>query len=92
MDNCGLHGGEGLQRTEVGRRLDKDFGVFVDQDFGNQIQRLLAAGGDQDLRRVDAPRQSGGCALAPQVVGDPLAQRRIAFAGGILQPSARCCV
>ena len=74
-----LHRREGLQRAQVGGRFNQQTGAAVDQNFGDQIQRLLAAGGDQHMRRVHRPGQGRG---------HPLPQRRVAFAGGVLQRGA----
>ena len=40
---------EGLQRAEVGRRLDRTRAAGVDQHLADQVQPLLRAGGDQHL-------------------------------------------
>ena len=75
----GLHWGEGLQRTQIGGRLDQDAATRVDQNFRHQVEALLAAGGDQHLVGADFH------ALFEQVVGHPFAQGGIAFAGSVLQ-------
>ena len=72
----GLHGREGLQRAQVGGGLHQHAAVRVDEHLGDQVQRLLRAGGDQDLVGVHVPRQE---------VGNRLAQRTVALAGGVLQ-------
>jgi len=74
-----LHGRKGLQRAEVGGRFHQDAAAAVDQHLGHEVQALLAAGGDEHLRRVHRPGQAGR---------DPLAQRAVAFAGGVLQCAA----
>ncbi len=74
-----LHGGEGLQCAQVGGGLDQDAAARVDQDLGDQVQALLASGGDQHLVGADVH------ALLEQVLSHPFAQWRIAFAGGVLQ-------
>ena len=78
-----LVGAEGLQRAEVGRRLDGDRAAGVEQHLAHQVQPLLRAGGDEHARGV------GAQALPLQIGGDPLAQRRVALAGGVLQRVAR---
>ena len=45
----GFHGREGLQCTQVGGGFHQNAAAFVDQHFGNQVQTLLGAGGDQHL-------------------------------------------
>ena len=71
-----LHRRERLQRAEVGGRFDQDAAARVDHDLADQVERLLRAGGDQDLVGAHVPGQE---------VGDRLTQRDIAFAGGVLQ-------
>ena len=75
-DYMGLHRREGLQRAQIGRCFHQHLAARVYQYFGNQIETLLRAGGDQDLRRINLPGQHGG---------HHLAQRRKALAGGVLQ-------
>ena len=75
-DGHGLHGGEGLQRAEVGGLLDQQTAALVQEHLADQVQRLLAAGGDQDLLGIDVPGQE---------VGNCLAQRGKAFGGRVLQ-------
>ena len=81
-DHGGLHRGVGLQRAQVGGGFDQDAAARVDQDFGHQIQALLRAGGDEHLVGADIH------ALFFQVMRHPVAQRAIAFAGGVLQGAA----
>jgi hypothetical protein len=82
-DHLGLVGREGLQRAEVGGRLHRDAAAGINQHLADEVEPLLRAGGDEHLLRVDRH------ALFGQVRCDPFAQRRIAFAGGVLQRLAR---
>ena len=74
--HLGLHGGEGLQRAQVGGGFHQYAAVGVDQHLGDQVQRLLRACGDEHLGGVHVPWQK---------VGNRLAQGGVAFAGGVLQ-------
>ena len=74
--HLGLHGCEGLEGAQVGRRFHQHAAVGVDQHLGDQVQTLLRAGGDQHLLRVHVPGQEGG---------DGFAQRCKAFARCVLQ-------
>ena len=78
-----LHGGESLQRAQVGGRFHQQAAALVQQDLGHQIQPLLAAGGDQHLIGRDLR------AVAGHFSSHPLAQLGQAFAGGVLQRGAR---
>ncbi len=78
----GLVGREGLQRAEVGGRLHRHRAAGIDQHLGHQIEALLRAGGDEHLAGV------AGQALGLHLGGHPLAQRTVAFAGGVLQRGA----
>ena len=78
--HLGLHRREGLQRAQVGGRLDHHPAAGVDQHLGDQVQPLLRTGGDQHLARVHLPRQRGG---------DHLEQRAETLAGRILQRCVR---
>ena len=77
-EDVGLHSREGLQRAQIGRGFHQHAAARVNQHLGDQVKPLLRAGGDQDLRRVHVPGQHGR---------HHLAQRRKAFAGGVLQRS-----
>ena len=74
---------EGLQRAQVGGRLHRHRRAGVDHHLADQVQPLLRSGGDQHLARADLHAQRA------QVLGHPLAQRREAFTGGVLQRLAR---
>ena len=74
-----LHGREGLQRAQVGGRLDQQAAALVEQHLGDQVQPLLAAGGDEHLLG-----RHGGAVLA-HFIGHPLAQLGQAFARRVLQ-------
>ena len=65
-----------LQRTQIGRRLYGDAAAFVDKHLAHKVERLLRTCGDQHLIRRNAPGQR---------LRHPLAQGRVAFAGGVLQ-------
>jgi hypothetical protein len=82
--NSGSYGNERLQRAEVGRRLDRDRAAGVDQHLADEVEPLLRAGRDENLRRAHCEP------LARHLGGDPLAQRREAFARRVLQRLARC--
>jgi hypothetical protein len=51
-----LVGGEGTQRTDIGRPFRKDYVTRIDEDPGGQVERLLGADGDYHVigMRVDA--------------------------------------
>ena len=57
----------------------EDAVAAIDQQLADQIERLLRAGGDEDI--VGA----GDDAVAGKVAGNHLAQRLIAFGGAVLQ-------
>ncbi|EWS52883.1 hypothetical protein X551_04325 [Methylibium sp. T29] len=74
-----LAGREGLQRAQVGGRLHRDRAAGIDQQLADQVQPLLRAGGDQHLPGFDHD------AVVGEPGRDPLAQRPVAFARGVLQ-------
>ncbi len=49
----------GLQSAQVGGRLDQNVIAGIDQDFPEQIQRLLGTRGDQDIVRCDLRCHNG---------------------------------
>ena len=55
---------------------DQQTAALVQEHLADQVQRLLAAGGDQDLLGIDTPGQE---------VGNRLTQRGKAFGGRVLQ-------
>ncbi len=69
----------GLKRSQVGGQFDHDVVTLIDEQPSEQIERLLRAGGDQDIISSDVD------AIAHRVTGDHLAQRTIAIGGSILQ-------
>ncbi len=50
-DVLSAHQVEGLQRAQIGGRLDQDAVAAVDEQLGDEVQRLLRAGGDEDVVR-----------------------------------------
>src|SRR5271157_1366113 len=75
------HQVESLQCAEVGGRLHQNAIATVDEQLGDEVQRLLRAGGDEDVVH--------GCedAVARQLPHNQLAQRKVAFCGAVLQRS-----
>ena len=70
---------EGLQRAEVGRRLDRDAAAGVDQHLADQVEALLRAGGDQHLRRRRRRRPCAPARRRPiRAAGRSLRSRRTA--------------
>ena len=59
LDHVGFVGAEGRDRTRVGRRVADQDVARVDQDLGDQVDRLLPAGGHRHVHRVD-PHALGG--------------------------------
>ena len=49
VHDLGLVGREGAERADVGRRLGDHDVTRVDEDAGDQVERLLAADGDDDV-------------------------------------------
>ncbi|MCY1554685.1 hypothetical protein D9M68_912720 [compost metagenome] len=71
-----------MQGAQVAGVLDEHLAVLVDQHLAQQVERLLRARHDQDL--VGGDVRAG----AVQIVGNPLAQRRVAFGRAVLQRGA----
>ena len=65
--------------AHVGRRLGHDDVARVDEDRGDQVERLLGARGDHHVVRVRVN------ALERHDLGDVLAQRLVALARAVLQ-------
>ena len=53
LHHVGLVGAEGGHRARVGRRLGDDHVAGVDQRLADEVDHLLAAGGDEHLVGVD---------------------------------------
>ena len=70
---------EGLQRAEVRRGFDQDAVSTVDEEFSDQVERLLRAGSDEDIFGA------GDDAIAGEIVGNHFPQRLVAFGGAVLQ-------
>ncbi len=68
-DEVRVGAGQRLQGSDVRRSLDHDVVAGIDQGPGQQVERLLRAGGDQDVLGVALATASG------VRVGHPLAQR-----------------
>ena len=68
-----------LKRSQIGRRFDQDAVATIDEQFGDQVERLLRAGGDHHVLGLRLDSVSGGMA------GNHLAQRFVTFGGAILQ-------
>ena len=79
VTDVGLVRDERLQRADVARRLAQDHVARVDEDAGDEVERLLRAGGDDDVVGV------GADALQRHDLDDLLAQRRVALRAGVLQ-------
>ena len=76
LAGVGLVGAEDRDRARVGRALGDDDVAGVDQRLADQIERLLAAGGDDDVLGVGAhvlgppsPPRSPPCVSAKPSVG-----------------------
>ena len=82
-DAVGAEQLEGLQRGQVGRRLDQDLGTRIDKQLARQVQGLLRAAGDQHLAGIAVHSQ-----LA-RLRGHRLAQRRLALAHAVLADRSR---
>ena len=79
VDDLGLVGREGPERTDVGGGLGDHHVTRVDEDPGHQVQGLLAADRDDDVL-------GGGVhALERHDLADQLAQLRVALARAVLQ-------
>ena len=78
-DVLGAHQVERLQRAEVSRALHQDAVAAIDEQLGDQVQRLLRTRSDQHV--IDAGQNS----IARHVRDDVLAQRPIAFRRPVLQ-------
>jgi hypothetical protein len=89
-----LVGAERRDRTRVGRRLSDDHVARVDQRLAHQVDDLLAAGGDEDVLRVDVGAL-GGHDVADRVLGDrqalgrPVLQRGRCRGGGYARHDRR---
>ena len=83
-DQIGAVQAEALDRREKGRTFDDHLVARVDQRLAQQVQRLLAAGGDDQL----LGRQIGH-ALARHERGQLLAQGVVALGRTVLQRRAR---
>jgi len=68
-----LVGGEHPQGTDVARRLGEDHITGVNEDPGDQVQRLLGSGRHHDVVGV------GGDSLQRHHLEDLLAQRGVAL-------------
>ncbi len=79
MHHFGLVGGECAERAHVRGALGQHHVAGVDEDPGDQVERLLGADGDD---HVVGP---GLDALQAHDVADLLAQVRVALAGAVLQ-------
>ena len=78
-DVLGAHQVERLQRAQIRWTLDQDAIAAIDEQLGDQVQRLLRPRGDQHV--IDAGHDS----VARHVPDDVLAQRTIAFGRPVLQ-------
>ena len=74
---------EALDRGQKGRRFHNYLVTGRDHRFPDQVQRLLATGGN------DQPVGCHTCALGLHEGGDAFAQRRVAFGSTVLQHRAR---
>jgi hypothetical protein len=72
---------EALQRGEVGRVLDQDAVAGVEQDAGDEPERLLGPGRHEDLARAR------GQSPQRQALRQQLAQQRVALGRRVLQPA-----
>ncbi len=70
---------ECLQGTKVRGSFDEDAVSAIDEQFADQVERLLRTGGDEDVVGI------GLDAVASDVAGDHLAQRLIALGRSVLQ-------
>src|SRR6218665_3032653 len=82
-DQIGAVQAKALDGGQEGGAFDDDFVAGVDQRLAQQVQRLLAAGGDDQVLGADV---QGG--LAGHEGGQLLAQRLVALGGAVLQGRA----
>ena len=78
-DVLGPHQVERLQRAQVRWTLDEDAIAAIDEQLGDEVQRLLRPRSDQHV--IDACQDS----VTRHVADDVLAQRTIAFRRPVLQ-------
>ncbi|OQB99288.1 MAG: hypothetical protein BWX79_03175 [Alphaproteobacteria bacterium ADurb.Bin100] len=74
---------EALDGGQEGGALDDDLVTGGNQRLAQQVQRLLAAGGDDEVLGCH-----GGAALARHEGGELLSQRAVALGGTVLQRAA----
>ncbi|MNQ30188.1 hypothetical protein D3C85_435230 [compost metagenome] len=74
---------EGLQRGQVGRRLEQHFGARIDKQLAGQVQGLLRTADDQHLAGLAGYAEGAG------LFGDRLTQCRLAFAHAVLAHAGR---
>jgi hypothetical protein len=79
LDDVGLIGAEGRHRARVGRGLGDHHVAGVDQRLADEVDRLLAAGGDEHLVGVDEH------VLGGHHLGDAASARREALGRPVLQ-------
>ncbi len=79
-DGNGFVGLEGLEGAEVGGVLDEDGVAGIEEDFGDEIEALLGAVGDEYLVRGDFQPDGFG-----EVGADPLAQGKVALGDVVLE-------
>jgi hypothetical protein len=81
--DVGLRGLEDAERSDVGGAFGQHDVARVQEESGDQVERLLAADGDHDIIRRGA---TGGVdAGVGHHLTDPLAQLRGALAEAVLQ-------
>ena len=79
VHHIGLVGGERAQGAHVGGRLGQDHVTGINEDPGDQIQRLLRTHRDHDVVGVRPDT------LQRHDLADPLAQARVTLSGAVLQ-------
>jgi hypothetical protein len=82
-DDIGAVEPETLDRRQEGRGLHDHLVAGGNHRLADEVQRLLAAGGD------DQPVGRNGGSLGPHETADACAQRLVTFGGAILQHRAR---
>ena len=82
-DEVGLILLEGVDRAEIARALEHDVVARVEEELAQEVQALLAAGGDEDVAGIGVDVVLGGDALA-----NLLAQAQVAVGGAVLHGDA----
>ena len=80
LDEARLVGLEGVDGADVGGALAQHLVALVEEELAGQVEALLRAGGDDDLRGL-----AGGAQAGVHAARDRLAQARMPLGGRVLQ-------